>query len=89
MKTLLFATALGVVLGVQSATADDCVGPFGKCALEVGATCERDGKGGINITFYDRWGHVGRFEECVGRVYESLGRPNPYKTSAAKPAARH
>lgn len=67
---------------VASAT-EACTGPFRQCAYEVQATCSRDANGQQRMTYWDHPGYTMRFEQCVGRVFEASGRPNPYATGVA------
>jgi len=68
---------------------EPCKGPFAKCVTEIGGWCESNGKGGQRIIYYEKSSAASRFEQCIGRVYEENGRPNPYKpASAQKPAAQ-
>ncbi len=32
------------------------------------------------MTYWEGSGRVIQFEQCVGRIFEARGRPNPYKT---------
>jgi len=57
-----------------------CTGPFAHCAIQVQATCSRDPNGQQRMTYWDWPGNTITFERCVGAVFESTGRPNPYKT---------
>jgi hypothetical protein len=49
----------------------------------VKAACSRDADGVQRIVYWDLAGKTVLFEQCVGRVYESRGLPNPYKTGVA------
>ena len=67
--------------GVRTASAmENCTGPFRQCAIEVQAYCSRDANGQQRMTYWDHSGYTMRFEQCVGRIFEASGRPNPYKT---------
>ena len=61
-----------------------CTGPFAHCASEVGARCEKE-NGRTMIIFYDKSGYSNAYEQCVGKVYEAHGRPNPYAPQPQKP----
>jgi hypothetical protein len=76
----LAATAAFSASGVQSAAAQQCTGPFVSCATAVNATCSRDANGRQRMTYWDSGGNVIAFEQCVGRIFEAAGKPNPYKT---------
>jgi hypothetical protein len=66
----------------------ECTGPLKQCAIEVGAFCEME-NGKMMLWYKDREGASRRFEECVGRVYEANGKPNPYRPATAqKPAPK-
>lgn len=67
-------------VGVRTAVAEECTGPFRQCALAVGAVCSRDPGGEQRMTYWDTSGHTIVFEQCVGRIFEAAGHPNPYKT---------
>lgn len=69
--------------GARSAVAVECIGPLKQCAIEVGAFCEIE-NGKMMIWYKEREGAVMRFENCVGKVYEANGRPNPYRPAPAK-----
>ena len=74
--------------GTRMAAAVECSGPLKQCAIEVGAFCEVE-NGKLVIWYKEREGAVMRFEECVGKVYEANGRPNPYRPgSSQKPAPK-
>ena len=82
--------AVGIFLagGTRVAAAVECTGPFKQCAIEVGAFCEIE-NGKLMIWYKEREGAAMRFEQCVGKVYEANGRPNPYLSgSAQKPAPK-
>jgi hypothetical protein len=100
MKTQEFAAASGAAIfmlvavagfltgGTRMAAAVECSGPLKQCAIEVGAFCEIE-NGKTMMWYKEREGAVMRFEECVGKVYEANGRPNPYRPAPAstqKPA---
>jgi hypothetical protein len=83
MKSWLSCAALLAAVCISSpATAAPiaCTGPFAHCAVEVQAMCTRDAKGQQRMTYWDYPGNTIAFERCVGTVFESTGRPNPYKT---------
>ncbi len=84
-----FAVAIAAFAagGMRMAAADECKGPIRQCAIEIGATCEQTPKGQV-IKYYDTSNHVASFEDCVGRLLEAAGRPNPYKTSPLQPPAK-
>jgi hypothetical protein len=93
-RAALLAAALAALAagGMRTAAASDCTGPLRQCLIEIGAICERTATG-QRIQFYDTPARVARYEECVGKLYEANGRPNPYKTglpqqSAAQPAPK-
>jgi len=82
----------GVVIfsacGMRMAAAVECTGPFKQCAIEVGAFCEIE-NGKQMIWYKEREGAAMRFEQCIGKVYEANGRPNPYRpASSQKPAPK-
>jgi hypothetical protein len=81
---LLVAVAGFSAGGTRSAAAVDCAGPLKQCAIEVGAFCEME-DGRMKIWYKEREGAVMRFEECVGKVYEAHGRPNPYRPASSSP----
>jgi hypothetical protein len=83
MKSSLAHAALLATLcipGVAAAAPITCTGPFAHCAVQVQATCTRDANGQQRMTYWDWPGNTLVFERCVGAVFESTGRPNPYKT---------
>jgi hypothetical protein len=86
---MLVAVAAFSAGGTRSAAAVECSGPLKQCAVEVGAFCEIE-NGKLMMWYKEREGAVMRFEECVGRVYEAHGRPNPYRpaSSSPKPASQ-
>ena len=92
LSAAVFAAAAAGTLfagGMQKAVAAECTGPFAKCAIEVGGRCERMPNGKMLMTCYDKGGYVGAFEECVGKVFEAHGRPNPYRPATSqKPAPK-
>jgi hypothetical protein len=99
MKTRGFSTALTTAVfavvavaafsaaGIGTAAAEPCTGPFRECAIGAGATCSRDRDGVQRMSYWDFLGNVMGFEQCVGRVFEAAGQPNPYKSTAARAAA--
>jgi len=76
---LFVPSVLSTILIPTSASAQ-CTGAFRQCAIEVQAECSRDANGQQRITYWDRPGYTAQFEQCVGRVFESNGQPNPYKS---------
>jgi len=68
--------------GVRIAAAVECSGPFRQFAIEVGAFCEFE-NGKMMMWYKDREGASMRFEECVGKVFEANGKPNPYRPASA------
>ncbi len=79
---LLAATTV-LCAGTAPAAAEPCAGPFRECAISVGAKCSRDADGAQRMTYWEGSGRVIQFEQCVGKVFEARGRPNPYKTGIA------
>ena len=73
--------------GTRIAAAVECTGPLKQCAIEVGAFCEIE-NGKMMIWYKEREGAVMRFEECVGKVYQANGRPNPYRPSSSQTLKR-
>jgi hypothetical protein len=96
MKNRGFGAAMGAAIfmfvavaafstaGTRRAAAVDCSGPLKQCAIEVGAFCEIE-NGKMMIWYKEREGAAMRFEECVGKVYEAHGRPNPYRPAPSSP----
>jgi hypothetical protein len=84
---LLAALLAGLTIffagGTQTA-AQQCTGPFVSCAIEVQAHCSRDPNGQQRMTYWDHPGYTMRFEQCVGRIFEAAGQPNPYKTGITR-----
>jgi hypothetical protein len=80
---LVLGIAAILIAALTSASAEPCEGPFAHCARAVVATCSRDADGVQRMTYWDFSGKTTQFEQCVGRVYESKGLPNPYKTGDA------
>jgi hypothetical protein len=72
----------------QSASAEPCVGPFSDCAIQVSATCSRDANGRQRMTYWDFPGNVVQFEQCVARIFEAHGQPNPYTPKGMAAAGR-
>ncbi len=66
--------------GLTPAAAEECTGPFRQCAILVSAVCSRDPGGQQRMTYLDNPGRTIAFEQCVGRIFEAAGHPNPYKT---------
>jgi hypothetical protein len=89
IAALLAAAAAFSAGGTGSAAAAECTGPFRQCAIEVGAQCSRDPDGKQRMTYWDHPGYTARFENCVGRIFEANGQPNPYKTGTTGSAGRH
>jgi hypothetical protein len=82
--TLIAASTTFSVSNVRPASGvEPCTGPFRQCAIEVQAYCSRDSNGRVRMTYYDLPGYTMRFEQCVGRIFEASGRPNPYTTGVA------
>jgi len=77
---LIATTTVFTAADIRPAAAEPCTGPFRQCAIEVQATCSRDPGGGQRMTYWDNAGYTIRFEQCVGRIFEAAGKPNPYKT---------
>ena len=83
MKLSLSSAVVLTALWISSAATAApvaCSGPFAHCAVHVQATCSRDPNGQQRMTYWDYPGNTIAFERCVGAVFESTGRPNPYKT---------
>lgn len=88
MKHSLSITAVFIATSAAFSASDvrpalatqPCTGPFRQCAIEVQAYCSRDPNGQQRMTYWDHPGYTMRFEQCVGRIFEAAGRPNPYKT---------
>lgn len=78
-----------LVMGTSTMAATvECTGPLKQCAIEVGAFCEME-NGKQMMWYKDREGSSRRLEECIGRVYEAHGKPNPYRpASTQKPAPK-
>ena len=84
IATALAATATTLSAGgMTAAAAEQCTGPFRQCAIAVSAVCSRDAGGEQRMTYSDSGGKVIAFEQCVGRIFEAAGHPNPYKTGIA------
>ena len=83
---LLAATATLSAAGMRMAAAQQCTGPFVPCAIEVQAKCSRDADGNQRMTYWDQGGSTMRFEQCVARIFQANGQPNPY-TPAGMAAA--
>jgi hypothetical protein len=84
MAALLAALTVFSAGGTRTAAAQPCTGPFVSCAIEVQAQCSRDANGRQRMTYWDRAGFTTRFEQCVGRIFEAAGQPNPYKTGISR-----
>lgn len=67
--------AAGTTAG--QAQAVDCPKPIAHCVHEVSGWCEKD-NGKITIVFYDKSFSSERYQQCLGKVLEKHGRPNPY-----------
>jgi hypothetical protein len=80
MTAVLAALTVFSAGGTRTAAAQQCAGPFVSCAIEVQARCSRDSNGVQRMTYWDHPGFTIRFEQCVGRIFEAAGQPNPYKT---------
>jgi hypothetical protein len=84
MAALLAALTVFSAGGTRTAVAQQCTGPFVSCAIEVQAQCSRDPNGLQRMTYWDRTGFTTAFEQCVGRIFEAAGHPNPYKTGITR-----
>ena len=84
---VIAATAGFYAAATVPAAAVDCAGPFRQCAIDVGAFCEIE-NGKMMIWYKDREGTSSRFEECIGKVHEAHGKPNPYRPSSQKPSPK-
>lgn len=82
---MLIVVAAFSAAGTRMAAAVECTGPFAQCAAQVGAKCERTPEGKMHMTYYDKGGYVAAFEDCVGKVFEAHGRPNPYRPASSSP----
>ena len=81
----LFAALTAFSTGeTRTAAAQQCTGPFVSCAIEVQARFSRDPNGLQRMTYWDHPGFTTRFEQCVGRIFEAAGQPNPYKTGITR-----
>jgi hypothetical protein len=94
MKILGFRAAFGAAffmaapVGTGLAATVECSGPFKQCAITVGAFCEIE-NGKMMIWYKDVEGASNRFEQCIGKIYEEHGKPNPYRPSSSqKPAPK-
>lgn len=87
MAAAVLAALAASAVGVETAQAEPCVGPFRQCAYAVGAWCERDRSGQV-INYWDHPGNVMMFERCVGDMFEAAGQPNPYKTGVVTTGSR-
>lgn len=76
-----------VIAGPAVAEQVPCTGPMAHCVTAVGGTCERGADGKVTMWLYDRSGNSAALEECIGKVYEAHGRPNPYKPASSQKAA--
>lgn len=54
-----------------------CPAPIAHCVHEVSGWCEKD-NGKIIIVYYDKSFSAERYQQCLGKVLEKHGRPNPY-----------
>jgi hypothetical protein len=84
VAALLAALTVFSAAGPRTAAAQQCTGPFVSCAIEVQARCSRDPNGMQRMTYWDHPGYTTRFEQCVGRIFEAAGQPNPYKTGITR-----
>jgi hypothetical protein len=84
VATLLAGLTIFSAGGTRTAAAQQCTGPFVACAIEVQAHCSRDRNGQQRMTYWDHPGYTMRFEQCVGRIFEAAGKPNPYKTGITR-----
>jgi hypothetical protein len=71
---------------IAAAATVECSGPLKQCAIEVGGFCEIE-NGKMMIWYKEREGAAMRFEQCVGKVHESHGRSNPYRSGPSQPPA--
>jgi hypothetical protein len=78
--TLVAAVTTLSGAGITKATAAECTGQFRQCAFAVNAVCSTDPGGRQRMTYWDSPGRTISFEQCVGRIFEAAGHPNPYKT---------
>lgn len=93
MKTTVsvaFVATLAVLLpNPTRAQRVPCSGPLAHCFTAVGAFCEREPDGRIRTWYADRSNYGQILEECIGKVFEAHGRPNPYRpASPQQPAPR-
>jgi hypothetical protein len=77
------ATAVVYAAATTPTAATNCTGPFRQCAIEIGAFCEIE-NGKMMIWYKDREGTSTRFEDCIGKVFEANGKPNPYRPASAQ-----
>jgi hypothetical protein len=86
LEAAIFVAVVGAAVlsgGMRTAAAVECSGPFKQCAIEVGAFCEIE-NGKVMMWYKEREGAAMRFEQCVGKVYEAHGRPNPYRPASSQ-----
>ena len=76
-----------IFAGPAVAQVVECSGPLKQCAIEVGAFCEME-NGKMMLWYKDREGTSRRVEECIGKVYEKHGRPNPYRPAPPQSSSR-
>ena len=90
MKALLIAVIATLALPAHAlaGSLQECTGPFRACAIEVQAFCSRDPNGQLRFVFDDAWGKWPRWERCVGRIFETHGQKDPFKSNSGTPAGR-
>jgi hypothetical protein len=84
ITALLAATATFSTIGMRTAAAQSCTGPFASCATAIQATCSLDSSGRQRMSYYDPDGsNTIVLQRCVGGIFQAAGHPNPYTTGVA------
>jgi hypothetical protein len=84
ITVLLAATATFSTIGIRTAAAQSCTGPFESCATAIQATCSIDRSGRQRMSYYDPSGsNTIVLQRCVGGIFQAAGHPNPYTTGVA------
>ena len=82
-------SAFALAAGVNQAKAQavvPCPAAIVHCVHSVSGWCEKD-NGKISVIYYDKAMTAEIFHQCVGKVLEKAGRPNPYAPPSQQKAA--
>src|SRR5262245_19219049 len=83
ITAVLAATATFTTIGIHTAAAQSCTGPFESCATAIQATCSVDSSGRQRMSYDPGGTNTIALQRCVGRIFQDAGHPNPYTTGVA------